>query len=235
MGLLGLMGNVGSYLIPKLAQNTPASGGYNTSIQGTPTGGGSNTVVLGKVTDQSDYTQNTTPGGTTVGSGSYQEQAPAYNTSIPDVPMMSWETAMRRAEEMYKPKYEAGVLARDKMASDQREMLAQTMAARGYAHPAGGKWESGTGNITQEQAMDQQSLANDFEASKAQYANALINKDWDNANAMMNALINQQNQQNVLKQADWATKQTAATNKENNDTDEYNNTMSWLLKLLGLE
>jgi len=227
------MGNVGSYLIPKLTQNTPISGNYNTSIQGTPTGGGSNTVTLGKITDQSDYMQNTTPGGTTVGGGDVS--APAYTTNVPDVSRMSWETAMRRAEEMYKPKYEAGVLARDKMASDQREMLAQTMAARGYAHPAGGKWESGTGNITQEQAIDQSQMANDFESSKMQYADALYNKENALADSLLSQLINQQNQQNALKQADWATAQTAATTKQQNDTDEYNNTMSWLLKLLGLE
>ena len=29
------------------------------------------------------------------------------------------------------------------MAADQREYLAQSMVARGYAHFAGGKWEAG--------------------------------------------------------------------------------------------
>jgi hypothetical protein len=234
MGLLGLMGTVGSYLIPKISQSAPISGNYNTSIQGTPYGGGSNTVTLGKVTDQSDYMQNTTPGGTTNGSV-YEYQQPDYTTNTPDVKRMSWETAMRRAEEMYKPKYEAGVLARDKMASDQRELLAQTMAARGYANPGGGKWESGQGNITQEQAIDQQNMASSFDASKMQYANALMSEDNARADSILNQLIDQQNQQNALKQADWATAQTAASNKEQNDSDEYNNTMNWLLKLLGLE
>jgi len=233
MGLLGLAGNVGRYLIPKLSQNAPTSGNYNTSIQGTPYGGGSNTVTLGKVSGQSDYLRNTIPGGTTV-VGGYQEQ-PAYTTNVPDVQRMSWEQAMRRAEEMYKPKYEAGVLARDKMASDQRELLAQAMASRGYANPAGGKWESGQGNITQEQAIDQQNLASSFDASKMQYADALMAEDNARADAILRQLIDQQNQQNAMKQADWASKQTAAMNKEQNDSDEYNNTMNWLLKLLGLE
>ena len=235
MGLLGLMGSVGSYLIPKLSQNTqnaPISGNYNTSIQGQSYGGGgSNTVNLGKITDQSDYMQNTIPGGTTVGSVT-EYQKPAYETNTPDVQRMSWEQAIRRAEEMYKPKYEAGVLARDKMASDQRELLAQTMASRGYAHPAGGKWESGTGNITQEQAIDQSRMANDFESSKMQYANTLINQDNAAADALLRQLIDKQNQENILKQSSWAQSQTRAMNKEQSDADREDN---WFTRIMMMQ
>jgi len=214
MGLLGLLGNVGRYLIPKLTQNTTAGGGHNTTPGGTTVGGNNSAQPV--------YATNT-------------PAQPVYDTNTPDVERMSWEQAIRQAEAMYKPKYEAGVLARDKMASDQREMLAQTMASRGYANPAGGKWESGTGNITQEQAIDQQNLASSFDASKMQYANALYDTENARADAILSQLIDKQNRENAAKQADWAASQTRAMSKEQNDTDEYNNTMAWLLKLLGLE
>lgn len=258
MALSNLLSNMGKFLTPKLTTTTyNNTGNSGTNYPGAPSSPwlpgsnavskpgvmdtrdkwdntqntGGNTATLGTGADNSYY-NNTTPGGTTTGNSNTYQQ-PAYNYKTPEVSRMSWEQALRQAEQMYKPKYEASILTRDKMAADQREYLAQSMAARGYANPGGGKWESGHGNITQEQAIDQQNIANDYESSKMQYANALYDKENARADAILEQLINQQNQQNTDKWNTWNAQQNAAITKEQNDTKEYNSAFDTLMKILG--
>jgi hypothetical protein len=258
MGWLNLASSIGSYMIPKLAANTyktpttptggtrlagpPAPSTWQntasdwTQIGGTPTGGTTPTAGTTPTTTPTTGTTSTT------GTASSYANADQYDSylkgleyGLPDVEQMSWDDALARAKSIYEPQYQASVLARDKMASDQRELLAQTMGARGYASGRGGKMESGQGDITQDQAIANQQTANMYDSNANQMAMNIYEGEAQRNESLMNAMIDQQNRQNANKLNVWGVKQSQSMQKDKDDSDEYQSTMAWLLKILGMD
>jgi hypothetical protein len=140
--------------------------------------------------------------------------APSLNYSMPDVEQMSWDEALQRAVGMYTPAYNTSVQRQDKQTSDQRALLPQMLAARGYLK--GGKLESGDNAITQDQAMARTELDNSFETQKQQAANSIYEGETNRAQAALSNLLAQQNAKNTNAMSQWQTQYNAALQKEQN-------------------
>lgn len=154
---------------------------------------------------------------------------PTYKTSMPEVPEITWDEALSRAESMYRPAYESSVLTRDKMASDQRERIAQMLGTRGYANPRGGMRQTGEYNITQDQAAALEGLRNSYETQKQQAAYNIYEGETGKARNALADLVNQQNNENTLAYNTWNTKMSAATQK---NTAERNQESTLLWKII---
>lgn len=243
----GLIGSAGGALLGNALSSLSS---YNSSTSkypgstSSPWLPGSNAVntptsSISTTTPKTTSTTTTTPtatGGTTAknpygNQDQYDSYLQGLDYGLPDVEQISWSDALARAESMYKPQYEQSVLARNKMASDQRERLAQLMAARGYSNPRGGKMQAGEGEITQEQAMALENIRNDYESNKNQMASNIYEGESQRNLALLNSLINQQNQKNMMTWNTWNAKQSAAMQKEESELTRESNWLDRILRM----
>lgn len=241
----GLIGSAGGALLGNALSSLSS---YNSSTSkypgatSSPWLPGSNAVNtpasnISTTTPKTTSTTTTAPtatGGTTAknpydNQDQYDSYLKGMNYGLPDVEQISWSDAMARAESMYKPQYEQSVLARNKMASDQRERHAQLMAARGYSNPRGGKMQAGEGEITQEQAMALENIRNDYEANKNQMASNIYEGESRRAEQMLKTLTDLQNQKNTQYWNTWYAKNNQALQRETNEADRE---ASWLDRIL---
>lgn len=231
MTLASILSSVAKYTIPSLKNISQLQ---NSGLEGATSTSGTKSYY--------DYTKpatttptTTTPTTTTTPKYDNQDQLDSYlqglSYGLPDVEQISWSDALARAESMYRPQYESSVLSRNKMASDQRERLAQMMAARGYSNPRGGKMQAGEGEITQEQAMALENIRNDYETNKNQMASNIYEGESQRNLALLNSLINQQNQKNMMTWNTWNAKQSAAMQKEENELTRESNWLDRILRM----
>ena len=160
---------------------------------------------------------------------------PTIDYSTPYVPQISWDDALSRAKARYEPQYQSAVLSQDKLASDQRERLAQMLGARGYANPRGGMRQTGEGNITQEQAMALDSLRNQYDSTINQYAGDIYNQESTGAAQRLSSLLADRNAKNQTALQQYGTDLGAAMQKDQNENNKYNSYFDFLYKIFAGE
>ena len=155
--------------------------------------------------------------------------SPTLDYSTPFVEEMSWKEAQQRAADMYDPQYQLSRQRTEKMYSDQRQLLPQMLAARGYLK--GGKREAGEQGITQNQAMTMQDLENQYNTQKQQAAYSILEGAQGRAQRQLENLIAQQQAKNAAAMQQWQTKYGAATQKESQKSAQENNLLQYLVGL----